>query len=92
MNAIQPEAQCIDWLTGRKVWLIRHVPSGKPRGEFDWVATVVRRHWFDDQAEVRGLCGHGMHSRALDGLVKYLKHDMGFVRVRGNRRGTWRYY
>jgi len=38
---------CREWVSGRTVWAVRHIPTGEYGAPYDWSMVVIRRHWFD---------------------------------------------
>ena len=57
---LDPQLMLTNPLTGGRVWLLRHVPSGVKGEKADWVVTVKKDHYFCDTAKMYGLCGQGM--------------------------------
>jgi len=72
-------------VTGRKVWLLREIPTGE-FGE-PWVSSlvVVRKHWFCTDAEL--LLAEGLDStaryRALRSTLKTLKFKSAWASRHG---------
>ncbi len=71
-------------ITGRKVWLVRHI-NGKDFGDpWDWSVVVVKRHYFSRSADLKG----AMEINSLSSYKSFLRFlaDMGFVHAEGIRR------
>ena len=91
---IDPEPMCMNPITGRKVWLLRHIPGGVKGTTPDWVTNATRRWWWSKDVKMSGLCGvMGKDLRATKAALKklqtYLHYDMGFDTVWALRKGRW---
>ena len=91
------ERKCTNPLTGRRTWLLRHVPAGVEGYTADWVVTATVPSWRSKEAEMSGLCGvmgsdrQAVRQQIAD-LKAYLVHEMCFEKVRALRKGRWVYY
>lgn len=91
------ERKCTNPITGRRTWLLRHIPTGVEGETASWVVTATVPGWFGTEVEMSGLCGTMGNGRKvvwsqIVELKRYLKNDMGFERVRAFRKGRWVYY
>lgn len=43
---------CMNPVTGRKVWLLRHIPTGVYGEPYDWSLVIIKPSWFSRTAEV----------------------------------------
>ena len=94
---IIPELLCTNPITGRRTWLLRHVPSGIEGETASWVVNATTARRFSKEVEMAGLCGVMGNGRQvvwsqIVELKRYLKNDMGFEKVRAFRKGRWVYY
>lgn len=85
---------CLNPITGRRVWLLRHIPTGRFGDTPDWVTNATRKWWWSREAEMSGLCGimgrdFKKTKAALKDLQRYLHDDMGFKDVWALRKGRW---
>ena len=77
-------------ITGRKVWLVREIPTGK-YGD-DWVSSlvVVRRHWASRSANLQ--LTEGVRTLAQLKAMKDLLRSLGFNQADATRRGRVKRY
>ena len=79
-------------LTGKQIWLIRHIPVGGYGDPFDWVVLLERKTPIAKTAYLHGLCGHGVNRRSHKKLLHFLGEQMGFTQAKALRNGRWRTY
>lgn len=63
------EPICLNPITGRKVWALRSIPTGRYGDPYDWSAVVVRRHWLDRGRDVMLVQGMTINKRRELGRV-----------------------
>jgi hypothetical protein len=79
-------------LTGRQVWIVRHIPHGGFGAPYDWCCNVIRPHHFSRTAVVEAMVGKDMTLACHRELQAFIKEKMGFRRCRALRRGRWVLY
>ena len=84
------EALILHPVTGRKVWLLREIPTGT-FGE-DWVSSlvVVRKHWFCTDAEL--LLAEKLDSIARYRALRNTLQTLGFKSAWAMRHGRKKHY
>ena len=89
-NMYHADMICLDRVTGRKVWLLREIPTG--RFGDDWVSSlvVVRAYWFCRDAELllAKKFNSTAHYRALQKTLKTLN----FTTAHATRHGRTKRY
>jgi hypothetical protein len=71
-------------LTGRKVWLLRHINGRKFGDPWDWSVVVIKTHRFSRTAQVKGALDLNNY-RAHKSLQSFLA-GMGFLQAEAVRR------
>jgi hypothetical protein len=71
-------------LTGRKVWLVRHINGRKFGDPWDWSVVLVKAHRYSRTALVKGALELNTY-QAHKSLQEFLA-GMGFVRAEAVRR------
>ncbi len=71
-------------LTGRKVWLVRHINGRKFGDPWDWSVVVVKTHRYSKTAVVKGALELNTY-QAHKSLQLFLA-GMGFIRAEAVRR------
>ena len=77
-------------ITGRKVWLVREIPSGD-YGD-DWVSSfvVVRRFWFNRNAQLQ--LAEGIKSTGQRKAMQSVLRSLGFNQAYATRHGRIKWY
>ena len=74
-------------LTGRQVWLARHLLEGEPlRGKWDWSVLIIRRRYFSKTAFLMGLQGKFARQGIVE--IRELLEVMGFTKATSLRHST----
>ena len=71
-------------ITGRKVWLVRHIMGSKFGDPWDWSVIVVKRHRFSRTALLKGAME--INSMSAGKALLHSLAGMGFSRAEGYRR------
>ena len=75
-------------LTGKRIYIVRHIPSGGFGEPFTWSFTLIRPHYFAGTAIIKNLTGEAF-TRSGWQAIKDLLVDMGFTQAVAQRRGKW---
>jgi len=78
-------------ITGRKVWLVRHIPSGVYGEHYDWTTIIIKPRYLSRAAILYGLTGIGMTRNSRKELCDKVR-SMGFTSARAKRHGGWKTY
>jgi len=87
---VHAELICCNPITGRKAWLLRHIPGGQYGDPWDAMLVVTRRHWFDKRAMMLGgeaIGIPGVHRKVRGCLAK-----LGFSYAMAKRHGRIKTY
>lgn len=79
-------------LTGKQIWLIRHIVGCKYGDPFDWVVLLERKTPISKVAYLHGMCGHGIDKKSHKELLEFLGQTMDFREARALRNGRWKTY
>jgi hypothetical protein len=79
-------------LTGRRLYAIRHVPSGKEGDPYDWSCICVQKWYLSNIAEMELLSGKGATKNTTPELAAYLRKKLKVKRIKALRKGRWVYY
>jgi len=87
------ERICLNLITGRTAWAVRHIPSGVYGDPYDWSMVVIRRHWFDRYPRITLVQGMTLIKRrqifrALSGEFKGVSAIENGRLYRWNRQGV----
>lgn len=78
-------------ITGRQVWMIRHIQGDKFGMPWDWRVDVIRPHHFSKTAILMGGEGAIATFHAYKQINQILK-IMRFKRAAAMRKGRWKTY
>lgn len=79
-------------ISGRQVWIIRHIPEGEYGDPFDWCCNVIKPHHFSRTAVVEAMIGNGITRQGHRDLLEFICGKMGFTRCKALRKGQWVMY
>ena len=79
-------------ITGRQVWIVRHIPCGCYGDPYDWCCNVIKPHHFSRTAVLEAMIGNGITLAGHRALKAFIREKMGFPRCKALRRGKWILY
>ena len=77
-------------LTGRKIWLVREIPTREYGGEFVSSFVAVRRFWFSKNVEIK--LAEGVRSLSQYKAMQNVLRSLGFEKAWALRHGRVKWY
>lgn len=87
---IHAETLCTNPLTGRRAWLLRHIPAGDYGQPWDACIVISRRHWWDRTALLQG--AEHIDSVTIGRELRGCIAQLGFADARAVRHGRVKTY
>lgn len=88
---IHAEKLCFNPLTGRKVWLLRNIPSGQFGDRWDASLVVVRESWQSRKTALM-LAGENIRLNSVAREIRGALAELGFNNAKALRNGIEKTY